>query len=283
MENRERRIEVAQENLHINTPDPPLCKYYTKFELKEFRRGPPTTIRVVPEDSLEAAMNLRKEDLYPLVLNMACHVIPGGGWLKGAGAQEETLFYRTNYWKSLDQEYYPIMDTEAIISEHVNVIRDNDLNLLPKDKRWHCSFLAVAAIKNPGRNSMKNEHYRLTKAKIELIFRVGIKHKYDSLVLSAFGCGAYNNPPKIIINIFNDMLKKYNGYFKNITFAIIPQERESKMYSGSIDKCNYTLFKEYINTNPEYIYSDIRRVHVPKPIYYNLNNDLEELLLELNL
>lgn len=99
------------------------------------------------------------------------------------------------------------------------------------------SMLASAAIKNPEliKGRYIQEDYIMMKNTIENIFKVAYLHKKETLVLGALGCGAYYNPPMIVISIFNEYLKKYNGCFKNIVFAVYSRR----------DK-NFDLFNEFI-------------------------------------
>lgn len=46
----------------------------------------PIDVRVVARDTIDAALDLGREGLHPLVLNMASERVPGGGWLKGSQA-----------------------------------------------------------------------------------------------------------------------------------------------------------------------------------------------------
>lgn len=82
-------------------------QHATKFYDKEFRVSSPssgkTFVEVVNEDCLETAVRLKEEGFNPAVLNMASRRNPGGGVTGGAGAQEETLFRRTNLYRSLYQ------------------------------------------------------------------------------------------------------------------------------------------------------------------------------------
>jgi uncharacterized protein (TIGR02452 family) len=61
----------------------------------------------------------------PLCLNMANAYIGGGGWLKGALAQEEALCYRSSLSFTLKRRFYPLNDDESVYSPTVIIIRDS--------------------------------------------------------------------------------------------------------------------------------------------------------------
>ena len=212
-----------------------------------------TYVYVLPKDTLECGLNLKNNGYNPVVLNMADPCFAGGGVNMGCGAQEESLFYRTNYFQTLNNNtgFYPISDASGIYSRDVFVIRDKDLKLI--NKHENISFIAVAAIKDPQINNdshFTNDQSDLTKKKIELIFQIAMKENHDSIVVSALGCGAFHNPPNDIIDIFNEAIKKYKYYFKLITFAILPLSITGSRYMLKEDrKCNYELFKDKISTN----------------------------------
>ncbi len=223
-----------------------------------------TIIKVTCSDTLDATKDLIKSGRNPLVLNMTCINKPGGGWEKGTCAQEESLFYRTNYYQTLTQEFYPIKDAVGVYSSDVTVFRNNVLYNMPQDNRWNASFMAIAAIRKPVLDSktgrLNKTDYMLTEQKIELMYQMGIFFGHDSLVLSAFGCGAYSNPPDDIVEIFNNMNQKYYRCFHTVCFAIISAEEETRRYNGyfsiedrrryikNISRCNYNLFKKKIKT-----------------------------------
>lgn len=62
-----------------------------------------TLVDVQNTDCLYAGAQLKEQGYNPAVLNMASRRNPGGGVVTGAGAQEETLFRRTNLFRSLYQ------------------------------------------------------------------------------------------------------------------------------------------------------------------------------------
>jgi uncharacterized protein (TIGR02452 family) len=59
------------------------------------------------------------------------------------------------------------------------------------------------------------------------------------MVLSAFGCGAFENPPEHISQIFSEVIKEFDGAFKNITFGIY---ENVSMFKSKVS--NYDVFKK---------------------------------------
>ena len=53
-----------------------------------------------------------------------------------------------------------------------------------------------------------------------MLFEVALLNGHDSIVLSAWGCGAYNCPPEKIANLFKKEIEHYKLFFKSILFAI---------------------------------------------------------------
>jgi uncharacterized protein (TIGR02452 family) len=155
-----------------------------------------------------------------MVLNLASGSCPGGGVVRGAVAQEEDIFRKTNYFLSLTPKFYPIALKNMIYTGKVFVIKDE--NFIDLEKPFCVSMLAAHAIRNPvlTNGRYKQEDYLIMKNTVENIFKVAYLKKKEVLVLGALGCGAYNNPPAIIISIFNEYLKKYAGCFKKIVFAV---------------------------------------------------------------
>ena len=87
-----------------------------------------TCFQVVNEDCLVAAMHLAEQGLDPAVLVLASAYNPGGGYMQGAGAQEENLCRRTSLWQCLNDPLgvyggrklvYPIPEFGAIYSPKV--------------------------------------------------------------------------------------------------------------------------------------------------------------------
>ena len=232
-----------------------ISEYFDKPEKLAEHTILDTKISVINADCIEAAELLLRTRLNPCVLNLASRQKPGGGVLKGAGAQEENLFRRTNLFVSLYQftkyakEYgikksehsYPLnRDTGGIYSGNITVFRASERNgyrLLHHP--FKLSFVSVPAINEPelviknGIYSIVDSLVEPTKEKIRTILRIAGKYKHDSLILGAFGCGAFQNPPNHIARLFKDVFleNEFLGFFKHIVFAIFEDHNSAKEHN----------------------------------------------------
>lgn len=61
------------------------------------------------------------------------------------------------------------------------------------------------------------------KNKIRTIFRIGLVHGHDSLVLGALGCGAFRNPPRRVARLFHEVMDEpeFKNRYRLIVFAIL--------------------------------------------------------------
>jgi uncharacterized protein (TIGR02452 family) len=202
----------------------------------------------------------------PVVLNLASRRNPGGGVVTGAGAQEEYLFRCSNYFRSLYQfahyadlynlefreERYPLdRNFGGIYSPGVTIFKGKEKDGYPRlEKPWDASFIAVAAINSPplikdrdGIYWLSDEAVKEVKNKIRTIFRIAIINGHTQLVLGAFGCGAFKNPPHHIAKLFHEVLdeEEFFSSFTHIVFSITDNHNSYKWFNP---KGNFIPFKE---------------------------------------
>ena len=60
-----------------------------------------SVISVISKDIIDCTLELQDNGLNPVLLNMANALVPGGGIYIGSPGQEENIFRRTNYFKTL--------------------------------------------------------------------------------------------------------------------------------------------------------------------------------------
>ncbi|CAF2803550.1 unnamed protein product, partial [Rotaria sp. Silwood2] len=211
---------------------------------------PSTSVSVIKEDCLIAYEHLVLKGSRPVLLNMAHANSPGGGYKRGDGTQEETLFRRSNYFQSLDLELddekptarfycnsnseleplsdhdvlYPMDEFGAIYTSGLTAFRQSeDIGYAFMEiPMYDVCAIAMAPYRDPKiENDLLSSKYSIgTRKKIENIFAIAHHQNHDTLVLSAFGCGTFRNPPKHVAAIFKSVIEQYAGYFKCIYFAI---------------------------------------------------------------
>lgn len=183
-----------------------------------------TCVQVLEQDTLTAALALRKEKLNPLILNMASDRKPGGGVEKGAAAQEESLFRRTNYCLQNLSEFYPLPFEQVIYSSNIAVVKDANHRVLNTFEYF--GFIACVGLRNPGKTLSQSQCASLKK-KIRLIFKVAAHHKHDSLVLGALGTGVFKSPIDEVAELFKEVIQEQTIKFTKIVFAVLGEPQVS--------------------------------------------------------
>lgn len=202
------------------------------------RHAPPpgTTVEVTEETTLQAAERLaRTSGVEPMCLNFASAKHPGGGFLTGATAQEESLARSSGLYPCLlaAGEYYehhrarrtPLYSDHMIFSTGVPVFRDDSGRLL--DDLYRATFLTSAAVNagvylrdHPGGGAVVLSTMRARLAKV---LWTAHRHGQTHLVLGAWGCGVFSNDSEQVAPLFRDALAPggpFAGIFPHVTFAI---------------------------------------------------------------
>lgn len=185
-----------------------------------------TRVSVVNRTTLAAARALVEEGHRPLALNFANGIEPGGGFLRGATAQEETLCRSSALYATLfrdpmydfHRENDPAASSDwAILSPSVPVFR-NDAGM-ECDKPWPLSFLTCAAPYAPAIG--RTDSAKMLRKRIHRVLAIARAYNYQSLVLGAWGCGAFGNDPRQTATDFRQALEvDFAGAFERVVFAI---------------------------------------------------------------
>lgn len=216
------------------------------------------TIFIINDDCLDTGLKLAELGYCPVVLNMANAYVPGGGYKLGCSTQEEQLFRRTNLHMCLDyqkKEMYPIPKYGTIYTKNAIVIKDNDAkNYEFLNEIRLMSFIASAAhvcrphdiVSFYGKKTLRGVVEQDTLQKMHAIFRTGILMNHDSIILSAYGCGAFGNPSNHIAELFKKIIPEYDKYYKFIIFAILDDSNAFK----NNEKGNLANFTEIFDLKP---------------------------------
>ncbi len=192
-----------------------------------------TRMTVTNETTLEAASRLVAAGLRPVALNFASARHPGGGFLSGARAQEESLARSSALYACLEgNPMYawnnahrdPFYADHVIYSPDVPVFRLDSGALL--DEPYTCAILTCPAVNARvalERDPTCQPAIRDAMARrIERVLAIAAAHGHAEIILGAWGCGAFGNDPREIAALFRDALAgPYHGIFAQVVFAIV--------------------------------------------------------------
>lgn len=174
------------------------------------------------------------------VLNFANPENPGGGVQYGAMAQEECLCRSSNLYPclcdaSVFNDYYEyhrnlkntFYSDRLIYTKDITVFKnDNDIpQILPKHMWFTVDVITCAAPYIAKRKYTNSTALLLLfKSRIRNIFEAARDNNADVIILGAFGCGAFKNPPLIVAEAFRQVIceQDYFKCFRKIVFAIKP-------------------------------------------------------------
>jgi uncharacterized protein (TIGR02452 family) len=196
-----------------------------------------TQIEVTSESSMTAARRLHDEGAECIaVLNFASARNAGGGYLRGARAQEEDLCRTSALYTTLCQapDYYaahraskdPAYSHRVIYSPDVPVYRDVEYR--PLETPYQVAFLTSPA---PNAGIIARDRPAdvaalpsLLAARAARILAVAAHHGRRTLVLGAWGCGVFRNDPAQVAAAFQQNLSaggNFEGAFARIVFAVL--------------------------------------------------------------
>lgn len=178
-----------------------------------------------------------------LVLNLANPFTPGGGVRQGARAQEEDLCRKSSLLLSLEspdaQRYYQYnrsrnswQGTDAILfSPSVEIIKDETGNLLEDSVVVSVMSCAAPIYSRRTEQPSQEEYENLLLSRIHAMLKCAALCGYESLVLGAFGCGAFGNDARIVSDMFakalDQLWQEHGGsYFESVVFAVLDRTPE---------------------------------------------------------
>lgn len=188
-------------------------------------------VYVDSQDCITVAQNLYETFRHPIaVLSMASNKRPGGGVLNGASAQEEDIWIRTDACVHVNEHTvrYPMADDQIVYAQGLSIIRDSPaknymFQVGPNVPKINLISCAAPNMHSKGAERLTIEDINLLTLKINQILQTAAYHRERVLVLGAFGCGVFNNPPDLVAAIFKGLLQTvYAGCFVRVVFSVLP-------------------------------------------------------------
>lgn len=219
-------------------------------------------IIVSKKRSYEAASEYK--DYKTCVHNFASATTPGGGVVKGSQAQEEclcrcsTLYFSLNTPKMWEGFYTPhrnkqnpVHNDDCIYTPGVVVMKtDTPSPKLMDESDWYSVDVITCAAPNlrqmPSNRMNAGDGTRRVKMsdrdlqslhekRLARILDIALAEGNEVVILGAFGCGAFENNPRVVARAAKNVIERYLHAFKVIEFAI---------YCSPRDEANYSIFKE---------------------------------------
>lgn len=199
--------------------------------------GLATRIEVVNETTLQGLAQVvagHGEDAV-VALNFASARSPGGGFLNGMQAQEESLARSSALYVSLleampfyegHRASHSLLYSDAmILSPRCPVICDDDGKLLANA---HCVGFITSAAPNAGAiATQRPDELPLIETTLRrraaLVLALAASQGYRQLVLGAWGCGVFRNDPRRVAAIFAELLRSMDwaGRFEYVRFSVL--------------------------------------------------------------
>ncbi len=212
-------------------------------------------ISVTRQTTMEALEQLTRASGGRLgCLNFASAKNPGGGFLGGAQAQEESLARASGLYSCLltqNDAFYAVNRVHrssiyldrAIFSPAVPFFRNDESAFLDP---YYTADVITCAAPNAGAVS----HNEPDKVKLiipalarraEFVLRIAALEGIKRLVLGAWGCGVFRNDPAEVAGAFADLIGPwgiYHRHFDEIVFAVFDSSTDGTTYQAFARRFN---------------------------------------------
>lgn len=228
----------------------------------------PAKIIVSSKRTLEAAMPYAYAGKKVCIHNFASAANPGGGVVKGSSAQEEAICRCSTLYPNLKEEslwkqFYaphrrqqnPLHNDDCIYTPGVIAFKSDTTypKLLPEDKWYSVNVLTCAApnLRERPSNSMnpndgnttvrisQKELQALHEKRMRKVLDIAWKNGNEVVILGAFGCGAFSNPPLAVAQAMKAVVQEYRMKFETIEFAV---------YCSPRDDSNFRVFQNILGS-----------------------------------
>lgn len=230
----------------------------------------PANIVLIENTTFNAAKEYVNLGQKVAVLNFASAVNPGGGVSNGAMAQEECLCRSSNLLPCLKQNhlmknYYmphriandPMYSDKVIYTKNITVFKTDDAvpKLMPSKEWFNVDVITCAAPNLRNIDNLDDKLFNVLCRRIDLVLNSALQYGTDTIILGAWGCGAFKNPPQLVSKAFKQVIDdNYKYAFKNIVFAIKKSNNNNfevfaKTFCTESRKINNEKFQDWQKNN----------------------------------
>jgi hypothetical protein len=218
-------------------PPPPSVKaaYDPGYAARHAAPNAAAEVALLDMDSIDCGLAAQAAGHDPVVLNLADDCFPGGCVDLGSGAQEESIFRRTNLCRTLEIEMYPLRDGEVVYSRDVSVFKaaEGDGWRSLSRSRSEEAYPRLAFVSGPGlkhprtvadpeslEQLLSPDDVARLRAKAGAVLQAAHAHGHGCVVLGAMGCGAWKNPPRHVARVLRGVVDEHAGLFDAVFVAV---------------------------------------------------------------
>ena len=217
----------------------------------------PAAVLVSQKRTFEAASKYKGRRV--AVHNFASASNPGGGVVKGSSAQEECLCRCSGLYFCLNTpemwaRFYtphrnahdPIHNDDIIYTPGITVFKtDESIPKLMDKSEWYQVNVITCAAPNlrirPANSYNTGDGNKavvikdkdllaLHEKRLRRILDVAVSEGNDTIILGAFGCGAFENNPEVVARASRNVIKEYLYAFRTIEYAIYCSPRDERNF-----------------------------------------------------
>lgn len=169
-----------------------------------------TRVCIACIDTASAARTMLDAGTPAATLNFANAYHVGGGYLNGAKAQEEDLCrLMPGLYSSLKELKYPLPENAAHYTHAWLARAAGTYELVGPPVPVAVISAAMPNLKARQLKQLKEsspEWEKTVRLRIRAVLHTARENGHDNVLLGAFGCGAFGNPPKRVAAVFADVL-----------------------------------------------------------------------------
>lgn len=241
-------LKSAVEETKLYTPDSFKKEVFPKRDEVLKKQTFDTVFEITTETTLQAASRLfAEEEQDILALNFASAKNPGGGFLGGSQAQEESLARSSGLYACLQTQMdlylanrkrrTGLYSDHMIYSPNVPVFRNDDNSLL--DMPYPVSMITSPAVNVGSVKANYPQEEELIEStmldRTEKMLSLAISYQYEVLVLGAWGCGVFKNAPQDVARYFATFLRndgRFAQAFRKVVFAVYSSQKNNPNYAA---------------------------------------------------
>ena len=257
-----KKNETLKQSVQHSIQNQRFIKECDVIETLPYRYETKAEIVVSKKRSFEAAMGYR--DIKLCVHNFASATNAGGGVTRGSNAQEECLCRCSTLYPCISDEHMKssfhhahktmlrngtltsLYNDDCIYTPDVTIFKSDTSfpELLPESEWCNVDIITCAAPNlrerpHSDRQTVNINHMDLKSLhtkRANRILTIAKNNGAEGIILGAFGCGAFQNPPQIVAEGMLEAVKQHIYDFKVIEFAV---------YCSPKDSQNYHVFRQY--------------------------------------